>query len=88
MRGDIHTYMERVPLADDFLLMSPFGGPPSRDVPYTPERLEAIGRFFRNGSFGQELIRSWASADMVVLATVERANVEVGGCRPRTGPCA
>jgi ketosteroid isomerase-like protein len=79
MRGDIRTYLEQVPLADDFLLMSPFGGPPSLDVPYTPERLESIGRFFRNGSFDQQVVRSWASADMAVLATVERANVEVGG---------
>ena len=34
---------------------------------------------FRNGSFGQEVVQTWASADMAVLATVERANVEVGG---------
>ena len=79
MRGDAQTYMERVPLADDFLLMSPFGGPPSQGVPYTPERIEAIARFFKNGSFEQELVRSWSSPDTVVLATIERTDAEVGG---------
>lgn len=79
MRGDARTYMSRVPLGDDFLLMSPFGGPPSQGAPYTPERIEAIARFFRNGRLEQELIRSWSSPDTVVLATIERSHVEVGG---------
>ena len=79
MRGDAHAYVARVPLADDFLLMSPFGGAPSPGTRYTRERLDEIGRFFRNGSFAQELVQSWASPDMAVLAVVERAHVEVGG---------
>jgi ketosteroid isomerase-like protein len=79
MRGDAQTYMARVPLGDDFLLMSPFGGPPSQGARYTPERIEAIARFFKNGSFEQELIRSWSSPDTVVLATIERMHAEVGG---------
>jgi len=79
MQGDARSYMARVPLSDDFLLMSPFGGRPSQGVPYTPERIEAIARFFKNGSFEQELIRSWISPDTVVLATIERTNAEVGG---------
>ena len=79
MRGDAQTYVARVPLADDFLLMSPFGGAPSPGTRYTRERLDEIGRFFRNGSFAQELVQSWTSPDMAVLAVVERTNVEVGG---------
>ena len=79
MQGDAHTYIARVPLADDFLLMSPFGGAPSPGTRYTPERLDAIGRFFRNGSFAQELVQSWASPEMAVLAVIERTHVEVGG---------
>ncbi len=65
--------------SDDFLLMSPFGGRPSLGVPYTPEAIESIARFFKNGSFEQELIRSWSSPDTVVLATIERTDAEVGG---------
>ena len=79
MRGDSKSYRELIPYADDFLLMSPFGGTPSRASEYTPERIEAIGRFFRNGTFAMELVQAYASPDMVVLAIIERANVEVGG---------
>ena len=67
------------PYADDYTLMSPFGGSPSRGSDLTEERWEEIGRFFRNGMFEQELVQSYASADMVVLAVIERCHVEVGG---------
>ncbi len=79
MRGDIETYSALVALSDDFMLMSPFGGTPTRRSDYTPERMQSMGRFFRNGTFKQELVQSYASADMVVLAIIERAHVEVGG---------
>ena len=79
MLGDIGRYNELVPFADDFTLMSPFGGTPSRASDYTPERMEAMGRFFRNGTFEQEVVQTYTCADVVVLAIIERANVEVGG---------
>jgi ketosteroid isomerase-like protein len=79
MQGDIARYRALVPYADDFMLMSPFGGTPSRASDYTPERIEAMGRFFRNGTFEQEVVQTYTSADMVVLALIERTNVEVGG---------
>jgi ketosteroid isomerase-like protein len=79
MRGDIARYTDLVSLSDDFTLMSPFGGVPTRGVDYTPERMEAMGRFFRNGSFRQELVQAYQTDDMVVLAVIEHANVEVGG---------
>jgi ketosteroid isomerase-like protein len=79
MQGDVARYKALVPYADDFTLMSPFGGAPSRASDYTPERIEAMGRFFRNGTFEQEVVQTYASADMVVLAVIERTNVEVGG---------
>lgn len=79
MRGDAGQYCRLVRLADDFTLMSPFGGTPTRGSDYTPERIEAMGRFFRNGTLRQEVVQAWGSADMVVLAIIERAHVEVGG---------
>ena len=79
LRGDVGTWDKLAPLANDFVLMSPFGGKPSRYEEYTPERKERIGRFFRNGRFRQELIQSYAADGMIVLVTIERANVEVGG---------
>ena len=58
--------------------MSPFGGTPTRGSDMTSEAWEAMGRFFRNGSL-PELVQAYGSADMVVLAVIERARVEVGG---------
>jgi ketosteroid isomerase-like protein len=78
MRGDAQTYMDLVALTDDFTLMSPFGGTPSHGAPYTPERIEEIGRFFRNGTFDMEVVATYGSPDLVVLVVIERANVEVG----------
>lgn len=79
MRGDIQRYLATVALTDDFTLMSPFGGAPTHGAEYTPERMAAMGRFFRNGTLEQEVVQSYGSADMVVLAIIERARVEVGG---------
>jgi len=79
MRGDIERYSDLVALTDDFTLMSPFGGKPTYAAEYTPERMEAMGRFFRNGTFEQSLVQAYASPDMVTLVIIERAHVEVGG---------
>ena len=79
MCGEVDKYRALVPLTEDFLLMSPFGGTPTRGADLSSERWNSIGRFFRNGTFEQELVEAYASPDMVVLALIERANVEVGG---------
>jgi ketosteroid isomerase-like protein len=79
MRGDIHTYNAMIPIADDFTLMAPFGGTPTRGSDLTSERMEAMGRFFKNGTSQQEVVQAYGSADLVVLAIIERAHVEVGG---------
>lgn len=80
MKGDSAGWMEGIGgLTDDFVLMAPFGGEPSRAADYDAERIARMGRFFRNGNFNQQLVASYASRDMVVLATIERSEVEVGG---------
>jgi ketosteroid isomerase-like protein len=79
MRGDIDRYRALVTYTDDFTLMSPFGGAPTHGRDLTSERWEAMGRFFRNGTFTQELVQSYGAADMVVLAIIEHCTVEVGG---------
>lgn len=79
MRGEIATYNAMVRMAPDFVLMSPFGGTPSHGSDYTPERIEAVGRFFRNGALQQDLVATWAGRDLAVLVTIERPrHVEVG----------
>lgn len=79
MRGDMATYLALITLTDDFTLMAPFGGKPTRGAEITKERMEAMGRFFRNGTLEMEVVQSYRSADLVVLAIIERAHVEVGG---------
>ena len=86
MRGDVDGYRALVPLTSDFTLMSPFGGAPTHGADMTGERWEAMGRFFRNGTLEQEVVQTYASADMIVLAVIERACVEVGGLPAQEWP--
>lgn len=86
MRGDLDAYRALIAYTDDFTLMSPFGGTPSRGSDYTPERTEAMARFFRNGVFEQEVVETYASRDVVVLALIEKQNVEVGGLPAQDWP--
>ena len=79
LKGDAKTWDKLAPMTTDFVLMSPFGGTPSRYADYPPERIERMGKFFRNGRFEQELVQSYAVDGMIVLVTIERANIEVGG---------
>jgi ketosteroid isomerase-like protein len=84
MRGDVERYRELVPVSDDFTLMSPFGGEPTRAAALTSERMEALGRFFANGTMAQEVVATYGCDDMVVLALIERPHVEVGGLPAQT----
>ena len=86
MRGDIDRYRRLVPYTNDYTLMAPFGGPPTRAADITDERWEASRRFFRNGTFQQEVIQTYSSADMVVLAVIEHCHVEAGGLPAQEWP--
>jgi ketosteroid isomerase-like protein len=77
MRGDVEHYVGLFKQADDFTLMSPFGGKPTRGA-IDDERLRKIAKFFKNGTLKQELVQAYSSPGMVVLAVIERAHVEVG----------
>ncbi|WOH69771.1 nuclear transport factor 2 family protein [Bradyrhizobium sp. BWA-3-5] len=80
MRGDAETYRKMVAITDDFTLMSPFGGEPSKASQYaTPEKWDRMARFFKNGTHKHEVVQSYVSQDMVVLALIERDQVDVGG---------
>jgi ketosteroid isomerase-like protein len=78
LRGDGDRYGALVKHTEDFTLMSPFGGKPTHGAP-SPARLREIGRFFKGGTLDQEVVEAYASPDMIVLATIERAHVEVVG---------
>lgn len=79
MRGDMRTYFSLIRAGDDYTLMSPFGGEVTRGFDTSPERLEALSRYFRNGEAELELVQTYTSGDLVVLVVIERQHGEVGG---------
>ena len=79
MRGDMRRYRSLLSYTDDFTLMSPFGGKPTHAAQLTDERMEEIGRFFKNGRESTlDVVQAYRSADMIVLAVIERTHVAVG----------
>jgi ketosteroid isomerase-like protein len=87
IRGDVRRYFALVAPADDFTLMSPFGGDPSRGFDASPEYLEAMERFFTGpGESELEVVQTYASGDLVVLAAIERQHGEIGGLPEQDWP--
>ena len=80
MRGDMETWRRLAsPISEDFTLMQPFGGAWSRGFDDSPEHLQELARYFRNGETTSELVETYVTDDMVVLVIVERQHGEVGG---------
>ena len=79
IRGDIRAYITLLPHADNFTLMGPFGGEPTRGFDPSSESLEALERFFRGGEAELELVESYLSGDLAVLVVIERQHGRVGG---------
>lgn len=79
MCGDMHRYAALVSHAGDYTLMAPFGGPPVRGFDTSEERLAELSRYFRSGSSVLEVVQTYASGNLVVIAAIERQRGEVGG---------
>jgi ketosteroid isomerase-like protein len=80
MSGDVVRYRSLMSFSDDFTLMTPFGGTPTRPVSLTDEQWNAIGRLFRNGRDSKlDLVQAYRAVDQIVLVGLERSYVEVGG---------
>jgi len=77
--GDIRTYLALVPHADDYTLLDPFGGEPTRGFDASRESLETTERFFQGGEADLEQVESYTSGDLVVLVLIERQHGQVGG---------
>jgi ketosteroid isomerase-like protein len=77
--GDMETYFSLIHHADDFTLMSPFGGVTVDGFDISPERLTALKDFFRSGTAEIEVVQTHASGDLVVLVIVERQRGVIGG---------
>jgi ketosteroid isomerase-like protein len=76
--GDMSTYLRLITHADDYTLMAPFGGAPSRGFDVSSEHLAELERFFKAGKSRLELVQTYASGDIVVLVMIERQRCEVG----------
>jgi ketosteroid isomerase-like protein len=77
INADIGGYLRLIKHSDDFTLMSPFGGTPTRGFEPTAERVAALARFFKSGRSELELVQAYACADMVVLVIIERQQIAV-----------
>ena len=80
VRGDIDGYLALIEHSQDYVLMAPFGGAPTRGFDTSSEGRAGMSRFFRAGSFNQEVVSSYASRDLAVL--VHRAGMR-RNWRPR-----
>lgn len=78
IRGDARSYFTLVKHADDFTLMSPYGGDPSRGFDDSDEAVEALAQFFRRGEATLDVVASYASGDLAVLALIEHQHGEIG----------
>ncbi|UGY14671.1 nuclear transport factor 2 family protein [Bradyrhizobium septentrionale] len=79
MRGDMTTYLGLIKHGDDFTLMQPFGGFPSEGFDPSPEHIARLAGYFKGGEAKLELVKSYASHDIIVLSMIERQHGEVGG---------
>jgi hypothetical protein len=83
MNGNMQRWMSLIPHSPDFSIMSPFGGWTAGDGDYGPDRLKAMADYFASAETGLEVIATCATADMVMLAVVERQIGVVGGLPPQ-----
>ena len=79
VHGDIDGYLELIKHASDYTLMAPFGGAPTRGFDASSAQRAAMARFFKSGTFHQDVVATYDSGDLVVLVTIERVLAEIGG---------
>lgn len=77
IRGDARSYFRLVRHADDFTLMSPYGGDPIRGFDDSDEAVDSLAQFFRSGEVRLEVVASHASGDLAVLVLIEHQRGEI-----------
>jgi ketosteroid isomerase-like protein len=76
--GDIEGYVGRIKHADDYTLMSPYGGDPVRGFDDSEGARAGLARFFHGGKARVEVVETYASDDLAVLVVIERQNGTIG----------
>jgi ketosteroid isomerase-like protein len=83
MNGRVDRWLALADPAPDFSIMTPFGGWTTGGFDASPERMASMAQRFPSASTSLEVIATYASGDMVVLAAVERQNAVVGDVPPQ-----
>jgi len=78
IRGDIDGYLARIKHADDYTLMSPYGGEPKRGFVDSEQARAGLAQFFRGGTATVEVVETYTSGDLAVLVVLERQRGTVG----------
>ena len=76
--GDIRGYAARIKHANDYTLMSPYGGDPVRGFEESDAALDALAQFFRGGEATVEVVETYTSGDLAVLVVIERQHGTLG----------
>ena len=76
--GDIEGYVARIKHADDYTLMSPYGGDPVRGFDDSAKALDALAQFFRGGEARAEVVQTYSSGGLAVLVVIERQRGTIG----------
>jgi ketosteroid isomerase-like protein len=76
--GDIEGYAARIKHANDYTLMSPYGGDPVRGFDDSDGALNALAQFFRGGEATVEVVESYGSGGLAVLVVIERQHGTIG----------
>jgi ketosteroid isomerase-like protein len=83
MNGRMDAWLALANPADDFSIMTPFGGWTTGGFDAAPEKLAGMARRFPSGTTSLEVVATYASGDMVVLAAIERQHAVVGDLPPQ-----
>ena len=78
IRGDIRTYLDLLPHADDYTLMSPYGGA-AHGFDHSDASLDATATWFQGGEARLEVVQTYRAGDLAVIAAIERQRGVVGG---------
>jgi ketosteroid isomerase-like protein len=76
--GDARRYATLIRHADDYTLMSPYGGDPVRGFDDSDAALDGLAKFFRGGTADVEVVETYFSDALAVLAVIERQRGTVG----------
>jgi ketosteroid isomerase-like protein len=69
--------------SDDFSIMTPFGGHTPGGFHPSPDQLAAMTGMFSSATTSFEVIATYASETLVVIAAIERQHGVVGGLPPQ-----